>query len=89
VERPYDRRNAGRKPEQELGFGPERVEKMLFGFRQNTGRQTQAFERNRRAEAAMVRAVHGAEAALGHDGFDMIRRSDHGPDDAERVFCHL
>jgi hypothetical protein len=37
----------------------------------------------------VVCAVHGAEAAFGYDGLDVIRRSDHGPDDAERVFCHL
>jgi hypothetical protein len=89
VERPHDRRNAGGKPEQELRLGAERSQEMQASVGRETRRQPQAFERHRRAKPAVMGSIHGTEAAFGHHGLHMIRRSDHGADDAESVLCHL
>jgi hypothetical protein len=50
-------------------------------------RHLQALERNRRAETAVLSAVHDAEPALGDDALDVIRPRDDAPHDAEAVLC--
>src|SRR6187549_3476477 len=62
---------------------------MLASLVHQPRRQAQALERNRSPKAAVMGAVHGAEATFGDDGLDVIRRGDHGAHDTERVYCHL
>ena len=67
----------------------ERLVEFLARGAVERGRELQALDRDRLVEAEVVAAVHDAESALAHDGFDAELAVDRRAHPAEEICrCH-